>query len=80
MHFFHPLGNPDVAFLVWPKPGKHGKPRKIRKFEKLSNLREIRIFVDKNMETWGKCKICDINVNKIAFQQTFLSRVTQGKV
>ena len=33
---FHPFGNPDLAFLVCPKPGKHGKPRKIREFEKLS--------------------------------------------
>ena len=33
------------------------------------------------MENLEKCKICDINVNKIVliFQQIFLSRVTQGK-
>ena len=31
------------------------------------------------METRGKCKICDINVNKNVFQQTFASRVTQRK-
>ena len=83
--FFYPLGNPDVVFLVWHghKPAKHGNLERSGNFEKLSKfkwkLREIRIFVEKNMENSGKCKICDINVNKNVFQQTFLSRVTQGK-
>ena len=50
--FFHPLGNPDVAFLVWPdKPGKLGKPRNIREFEKLSKSQGNLIFLwKKNME------------------------------
>ena len=34
--FFHPLGNPDIAFLVWPQTWKTWKPRKISEFEKLS--------------------------------------------
>ena len=79
--FFHPLGNPDVAFLVWPKPGKHRKLRKVREFEKNVKISgKLEFLWIKTWKTWGKCKICDINVNKIVFQQTFLSRVTQRKV
>ena len=49
------------------KPGKHGKPGKLREFEKLSKsqgkLREIFYFCGKTWKTQGKCKICDIVVN-----------------
>ena len=34
----------------------------------------------KTWKTRANCKICDINANKNVFQQTFLSRVSQGKV
>ena len=40
------------------KPGKHGKPGKLREFEKLSKsqgkLMEIRIFFQENLENSGK--------------------------
>ena len=66
------------------KPGKHGKPGKLREFEKLSKsqgkLREIFIFCGKTWKTQGKCKICHIIVNKNVFQLNFLSCVSQGKV
>ena len=58
----------------------------LEKSENLKNCQNLREtqgnlnFCGKNMETQGKCKICDINVNKNVFQQTFLSRVAQGKV
>ena len=42
------------------KPGKHGKPGKLREFEKLSKSqgkrREIWTFVGKNLENSGKMK------------------------
>ena len=68
------------------KPGKHGKPGKLREFEKLlksqGKLRENSgksiIFAEKPGK--GKCKICHIIVNENVFQGTFLSRVSQGKV
>ena len=65
------------------KPGKHGKPGKLREFEKLSKfqgkLREILYFCGKTWKTEGKCKICDIILNENVFQRTFLFRVSQGK-
>ena len=40
------------------KPGKHGKPRKLREFEQLSKslgkLREILLFAEKTWKTQGK--------------------------
>ena len=66
------------------KPGKHGKPGKLREFEKLlksqGKLREIYYFCRKTWKTQGKCKMCHIIVNENVFQETFLSRVSQGKV
>ena len=82
--FFIPLGIQTLHFWCGQKPGKHAKPRKIREFEKLSkfhwNSGKLEFLWIKTWKTRGKSKICDINVNKNVFQQTFLSRVTQGKV
>ena len=51
------------------KPGKHGKPGKLREFEKSSKsqekLREILTFVEKTWKTQGKRRICDIIANKM---------------
>ena len=59
------------------KPGKHGKPGKLREFEKLSKsqgkLRKIWTFVEKTWKTQGKWKICDMIANKNAFHRIFLS-------
>ena len=82
--FFHPLANPDAAFLVWPQTWKTWKNlEKSGNLKNCQNLRETQgnlNFCGKTWKTQGKCKICDINVNKNVFQQTFLSRVTQRKV
>ena len=78
--FFIPLGIQTLHFLCDQNLENTENLEKSGNLKNCQNLREIRIFVDKNMENLGKCKICDINVNKIVFQQTFLSRVTQGKI
>ena len=62
------------------KPGKHGKPGKLREFEKLLKSQGIFYFCRKTWKTQGKCKICHIIVNKNVFQGASLSRVSQGKV
>ena len=65
------------------KPGKHGKPGKLREFEQLlksqGKLRNL-LFLQKTWKAQGKCKICHIIVNENVFQGTSLSRVSQGKV
>ena len=52
-------------------PGKHGKPGKLRKFEKLSKSQgkfmEIRIFHSKTWKTQGKYKISDIIADENVF-------------
>ena len=52
-------------------------------FEKLSrsqgNSGKLEFLWIKTWKTRGKCKICDINVNKNVFQQTFLSPVIREK-
>ena len=54
------------------KPGKHGKPGKLRESEKLSKfqgkLREILIFIEKTWKTQGKCRICGIIADENVFQ------------
>ena len=66
------------------RPGKHGKPGKLREFEKLSKsqgkLRETWIFVEKTWKTQGKCGICGIIANENVFQRIILSGIAQGKV
>ena len=63
---------------------KHGKPGKLREFEKLSKPRgklvEIWIFVDKTWKTQGKWKRCDMIANKNAFRWIFFSWVAYGKI
>ena len=65
------------------KPEKHGKPGKLREFEKLlkyqGKLREIRTFCRKTWKTQGKCIICDIIRNNNVFQRIFLSSCSEKK-
>ena len=66
------------------KPGKHGKPGKLREFEKLpksqGKLREYFYFCGKTWKTQEKYQTCHIIVNENIVQQTFLSSVSQEKV
>ena len=61
------------------KPGKHGKPGRLREFEKLlksqGKLREIFYFYRKTWKTQGKCKIRLIIVNENVSRGTFLTLV-----
>ena len=49
------------------KPGKHGKPGKLREFENLSKSQGNLDFCRKNLENSGKMKLCDMIANKNAF-------------
>ena len=58
------------------KPGKHGKPGKLREVEKLSKSGKTQgnlNFCRKNLENSGKMKLCDMIANKNAFHRIFLS-------
>ena len=79
--FFVPLENPDIAFLVWLENIENLE--KLGNLQSCQNLRETQGNLNSCRKKNGKrrkYKICDINVNKNVFQQTLLSRVTQGKV
>ena len=56
------------------KPGKHGKPGKLREFEKLlksqGKLREIYYFCRKTWKTQGKCKICQRTATSVVVPLT----------
>ena len=44
---------------------KHGKPGKLREFEKLSKSQGNLNFCRKNLENSGKMKLCDMIANKM---------------
>ena len=77
----------NVVLQGGHKPGKHGKPRKRREFEKLSKsqgkLREILYFVEKPGKLRENVKYVtqsSMEVYENVFHRSFLSRVSQGKV
>ena len=51
------------------KPGKHGKPGKLREFKKLSKSQGNLNFYRKNWKTQGKCKIFGIIVDETVFHR-----------
>ena len=72
------------VYLIWKgtehsinqgghKPGKHGKPGKLKEFEKLSKSQGNLNFCRKNLENSGKMKLYDMIANKNAFHRIFLS-------
>ena len=62
------------------EPGKHGKPGRLREFEKLSKSQGNLNLCRKTWKTQGKWKVCNIIATENVFHRIFLSWVAQGKI